>query len=604
MSGKLVPSETDVKGSFAAIFKSCEENGSPSQWSQWTTLSGNFPAQQMGTSSTVPGGWINDYDKQAAYKPMPLWPPNETVIKAGGWPQFYIGAFPYCFRLPRYNEVVKPGTKPTLMGQAPGTHWYHAHKHGSTDINVSDGMTGAFIIEGEYDDVLNGYYAAGGAGNQGGLTQQVMVFQQLTTVPRILSSTGGGAAAVAVNGRRQPVVTMKPNEVQLWRMVNTNSRSLVTLCQFAPAGPLWVQTAQDGVQLAPTNYNPAATNTVLNLASGNRVDLLVQAPSQTGTYQLQMLSGVAPSTASQCTSTTTTTLLTVQVQGTAVGKPNNFIPQNTSSPCKTSPSSFPCLPEYLDDIKITNYDNRRELVFNSVKNVAVPTAPNSNPNPKNPPFPGALVGRTSNSSHFINDKQFEDHTVDQVMKLDTVEEWKISNLTATSGPGLIWHPFHIHINPFQVTAVFDPNSMTQPLQLPGPWVWWDVFAIPAGLQTLTQCTQSSGTYSCPNPDGGSCSVPTQVCTVQIGNSTPVTAACTQANQSAPWVCPNPKGSACSSTQQQMCRGKIVPGFFTMRTRFADFTGQYVLHCHILAHEDRGMMQLIEVVPNTSIYGHD
>ena len=285
-------------------------------------------------------------------------------------------------------------------------------------------------------------------------------------------------------------------------------------------------------------------------------------------------------------------LLNVTVQGNPVGKPNNFIPQNNSKPCVTSPNSFPCLPPYLKDIPDPIYSHR-DLVFNSVKNVTVPVAANSNPNPKNPPFPGATVGRTSNS-HFIDNKQFEDHTVDQVMIRDTVEEWKISNLTATSGPGLIWHPFHIHINPFQVTAVFDPNSMTQPLALPGPWVWWDVFAIPAGLQTLSQCSPS-----CPNPDGGSCSVPAQVCTIPIGNGPPVTAACSTSG-----VCPNPKGSACTSTQQQMCRGKIIPGFFTMRTRFADFTGQYVLHCHILAHEDRGMMQLIQVVPKTSIYGHD
>lgn len=41
----------------------------------------------------------------------------------------------------------------------------------------------------------------------------------------------------------------------------------------------------------------------------------------------------------------------------------------------------------------------------------------------------------------------------------------------------------------------------------------------------------------------------------------------------------------------------------MRSRFADHPGQYVLHCHILAYEDRGMMQLIEVVPNTTILKH-
>jgi hypothetical protein len=39
----------------------------------------------------------------------------------------------------------------------------------------------------------------------------------------------------------------------------------------------------------------------------------------------------------------------------------------------------------------------------------------------------------------------------------------------------------------------------------------------------------------------------------------------------------------------------IPGYFKMRSRFVDYTGQFVLHCHILAHEDRGMMELVEVV---------
>lgn len=37
------------------------------------------------------------------------------------------------------------------------------------------------------------------------------------------------------------------------------------------------------------------------------------------------------------------------------------------------------------------------------------------------------------------------------------------------------------------------------------------------------------------------------------------------------------------------------GTLTIRTRFADFTGKFVMHCHILFHEDHGMMQLLEVV---------
>ena len=41
----------------------------------------------------------------------------------------------------------------------------------------------------------------------------------------------------------------------------------------------------------------------------------------------------------------------------------------------------------------------------------------------------------------------------------------------------------------------------------------------------------------------------------------------------------------------------------MRSRFVDFTGTYVIHCHILAHEDRGMMTVVEVVPFTTPYSH-
>jgi hypothetical protein len=33
----------------------------------------------------------------------------------------------------------------------------------------------------------------------------------------------------------------------------------------------------------------------------------------------------------------------------------------------------------------------------------------------------------------------------------------------------------------------------------------------------------------------------------------------------------------------------------MRTHFTDFTGKFVFHCHVLHHEDHGMMSVVEVV---------
>ena len=46
---------------------------------------------------------------------------------------------------------------------------------------------------------------------------------------------------------------------------------------------------------------------------------------------------------------------------------------------------------------------------------------------------------------------------------------------------------------------------------------------------------------------------------------------------------------------------IEPGVLTIRTRFDEYTGLYVMHCHRLNHEDNGLMALINVIPAVSVY---
>jgi FtsP/CotA-like multicopper oxidase with cupredoxin domain len=48
---------------------------------------------------------------------------------------------------------------------------------------------------------------------------------------------------------------------------------------------------------------------------------------------------------------------------------------------------------------------------------------------------------------------------------------------------------------------------------------------------------------------------------------------------------------------------LTPGYIKIRSRFVDFTGTYMLHCHILDHEDRGMMQLVRVVDKATPLKH-
>ena len=104
---------------------------------------------------------------------------------------------------------------------------------------------------------------------------------------------------------------------------------------------------------------------------------------------------------------------------------------------------------------------------------------------------------------WIDHQIFDGARDDQTVHLNTTEEWVIRNATAN------WHPFHIHINDYQVVAV---NGKPVPLRY-------------------------------------------------REDTTPV----------PPY------------------------GEITMRTRYLDFPGRWVYHCHILLHEDKGMMGTVRAL---------
>jgi FtsP/CotA-like multicopper oxidase with cupredoxin domain len=45
----------------------------------------------------------------------------------------------------------------------------------------------------------------------------------------------------------------------------------------------------------------------------------------------------------------------------------------------------------------------------------------------------------------------------------------------------------------------------------------------------------------------------------------------------------------------------APGVLRLRTKFQQFTGTYVIHCHRLNHEDNGLMAIVNVIPAVSTY---
>ncbi|HEX8154931.1 MAG TPA: multicopper oxidase domain-containing protein, partial [Thermoanaerobaculia bacterium] len=544
---------------FAACSAQLPPGSSPKQWPRfWNDMPQSYRDLQKTYLTKYAPDW---------------WKENEKSILQGTWPQYYMEAFPYCFRLPEYTQATWPPTsqanaqspktggagshehdeavdpqRPLIMGQAPGTHWYHAHKHGSTTINVSNGMTGVFIIEGGYDDAFNAAY-----GRNWTRTQPVMVINQLGGSPGLLVGGGTGPGQnFSVNGRIQPTIQMKGGEVQLWRIASTSARAGVYFAAPAAGGLQWKQTAQDGVQFADANYQASNSNAFL-LASGNRADLLVKAPAYNpngnNTYAVTVYNTVDPSDRPPVKPTATAlTLLTVTVTGP--GTPMNFL------------AKMPPLPPFLTDITASEVSGTKTITY------ASSTLGGTNPFPV---------------QHTIDGKKFNGE-VGVVVGLNKVEEWKVVNATfATAAGNKVSHPFHIHINPFQITEVFDPNDTIttssgttipkyvysntnlQPGQCylnpddPDSWkpcgppvplkngIWWDVFSIPSGI------------------------APTDAAGQPIKNSS---------------------GTAIN-----------VPGYFKMRSRFVDYAGFYVTHCHILAHEDRGMMTVVQVAPLQSPYSH-
>ncbi|HJQ27141.1 MAG TPA: multicopper oxidase domain-containing protein [Blastocatellia bacterium] len=575
VNNKPIVTPQSVEKSFNEFFSQCEAELSFNQLRQWPMSWNDLPSAWTDEQKWLLKLYDNQMQQKYGSQVRKLWPVDEKQLLQGAWPQYYIGAFPYCFRLPRYTATTFPPTadhaahggagtaedpditRPLMMGQAPGTHWYHAHKHGSTAINVANGMTGAFIIEGDYDDKLNDYY-----GTDWTRTQPLMVINQLGVTPNLARGAAGQidkGPDFSVNGRLQPKVKMAPGEVQMWRIVNTSGRAAAYFAAL-PQGFEWRQIAQDGVQFSPPNYQASekATRQPFAIVPGGRVDLLVKAPKTCATPCAVKVQNIVAK--SDLSSAYPMTLMTVELTGSLPPNSNrgNFIPQD----------KYPLMPVFLKDIKGSDVKGTKTVEFGS-------TPPPATTFPPDPP-----------AQHTINGKKF-DGEVGEVVLLNTVEEWKVINNTFAAP---ISHPFHIHINPFQVTEIFAPGdpvidpTTSEPMQgsngSPLPQYVFDKSALDTDPnKAKLQCLLDPN-----NPDTWKpCGQPKSQSDLIWWDTFPI-----------------PTGVTVTTTDKKTV---LVPGYFKMRSRFVDYAGYYVMHCHILAHEDRGMMTVVEVAPARSPYSH-
>lgn len=247
-----------------------------------------------------------------------------------------------------------------------------------------------------------------------------------------------------VNGLLNPAIPVRPGETQRWRILNASANGFFNL--ILEGHQLhWIEV--DGNPLPQLE-----TIDRLLLGPGERGTVLIQG-GPAGTYALRSEAWGEGGQAQP-----EFTVATMLVDGDAVepaALPNALIP--------------------LPDLTGAPIARRREITF-QMQQVD--------------PF------------FAIDGKGFDPDRVDQTVALDTVEEWVIRNDSPE------WHPFHIHVNDFQVMSV---NGEPMPLR------YEDTIAIPP-------------------------------------------------------------------------QGELV-----IRIPFLDFTGKFVYHCHILVHEDFGMMAVVEVV---------
>jgi FtsP/CotA-like multicopper oxidase with cupredoxin domain len=276
-----------------------------------------------------------------------------------------------------------------------GTYWYHPHHHGSADIQMSSGMVGAVIVEGDFADVPE---IAAARERLLVLTQVVfdadgMVEDFETLFPETATRF------LAINGQRRPVIDMRPGEVQRWRILNAAYQDdmLLDLEKHNLNA-----VAYDGIQLGA--MQPLKQ---LLIAPGQRADLLVQA-GPAGAYALNAMpydqghpSPVGP-------------LARVVVSG---------VPMDMKLPGALPPPPF----ETVKDAEITN---RRKVTFSA-------TAPEAD-----------AAGHWREFAFYVDGKKFDPNRIDQRVALGAVEEWTVINTHDHDD-----HVFHIHCNPFEVVSI-------------------------------------------------------------------------------------------------------------------------------------------------------
>lgn len=454
-----------------------------------------------------------------------------------------------------------------------GTFWYHNHRHGSTALQVSSGMAGALIIRGDrlptptengdLDVLLKD------------MTDRVIVFQQIQygcldsngNIKTLKNNAGKITAWVcdpgdtgviesysdgngvgfgpgswdqsgrftSINGEILPTFEATQGRYERWRMIHGGVRDTIDLqffkmkqnarvrpdaqfkstamdnvisrsCSSEPV-PYYLAAA-DGLSLAAVQATKGAT-----LQPGYRFDALVAFP-EAGDYCV--VDSASKAAASVGGSPVSPRLLGMVRVGAGTSMPSGvgrLTETLVAAADRTMPADVKAavVADLQNNLQLTRFVPHRTIEKTELTGRQVVTF---------------LVDITDQSDVTFNiggadyaPRPYDPGRIDRQLTLGDVEEWVLTS-------NLAGHPFHIHVNPFQVDEILDPQGR-------------DVSGLGAS-------------------DGGDSQYP------------------------------GLKGVWKDTL--------FVKEGYTLkvRTRYQRYVGQYVLHCHILDHEDQGMMQNVAI----------
>jgi suppressor of ftsI len=404
--------------------------------------------------------------------------------------------------------------------QSPGLNWYHPHSHGSTAVQAVSGMAGGLIVKGAIDEVPEikaakdyilvvqdlGLFESNDPGakyydynpKQNAIWQtfggNVTIYDTATGKPVVQphltcgfttgdyklryyllngepffkeEHNGSNPTSPTPTPMTPGKYTMRPGEVARFRILNGCSDLMIPL--QVEGADMWLL-AIDGNNYDEPRHRPFVQGAPqVFMGPANRAEFLIKAGNAGETYNILQLAQTQ-----QFLQAVQKTIATITVEGDPV---DMEIPKS--------------LPRITRDKPIEDHEIKETRYF---------TFSGRFPGVDNP-----VVG----IDFMINNQLYQELATPTVVFLNDCEEWHIIVPEAIRG-GTEGHPFHIHVNDFEVKSI-------------------------AGIK------QPPGTI-----------------------------------QDTIWVAQNTAS--------------------VIRMRFKEWTGKSVFHCHILPHEETGMMQNFLILP--------